>query len=182
MSFPVLPFPLVHFLAAISSERLGLDNGARNITIVATHDRSARSRRMEIREDAHWQEIVTTSLAMVAEDDTDTVSIIYPSSDNSPSDMGVLMEGGKEPMVFTWTYGPAFQMTLVDGGEARDMVLNGAGVQETQAILNRLAGSAKSPEKPKALEPNPKLAVAFKELLTVPGNVEILSPKGDKIN
>lgn len=141
MSYPSLPFALVHFLASVSAERLSLDNSASQITIVAQHDKSTRARRLEISDESHWQSVLTNAVAMVAEKPTDTLTILYPSSDGAPVDVGVLIEGGKPPMVFSWTFGPAFQMLLIEEGETRNMVLNGAGVQETQAILDRIHGS-----------------------------------------
>ena len=75
-------------------------------------------------------------------------------------------------MVFTWTFAPAFLMTLVLDGENRKQVLEGAGVRETQAILDRIHNAAGGGGVVPAVE------AGYRE----PEVLTVLAPDGSKLD
>lgn len=137
MSYPTLPFALVTFLAEISSERSKLRKGTRHVTIAAHHDKGVRSQRYEVDTDEQWTAVLQGAIGLFSSDRVDTMSFIYPTNGDDPVDIGVLVEKGKEPMVFQWTYAPAFSIHLIEGGDVVAQVTNGVGVQEVLGLMNR---------------------------------------------
>lgn len=137
MSYPTLPFALVTFLAEISAERSKLRKGTRHVTIAAQHDKGVRSQRYEVDTDDQWTAVLQGAIGLYSSDRVDTMAFIYPTNGEDPVDIGVLVEKGRDPMVFQWTYAPAFTIHLIDGGEIIGQVTNGVGVQEVLGLMNR---------------------------------------------
>lgn len=152
MSYPTLPFALVHYLAQISKERAKLRKGPKHISIMAHHDKGVRSRRFEVEEDHHWTEVLQSAIAMYSEGPIDTMTFMYPTSEGDPIDIGVIVERGKEPMVVEWTYAPEFKIVLLEGGDVVTQVTTtGVGVQEVLGLMNR--------EQTPTLRPQPEPAI-----------------------
>lgn len=138
MSYPTLPFALVHYLAQISKERSKLRKGPRHVSIMAHHDKGVRSRRFEVVEDSHWTEVLQSAIAMYSEGEIDTMTFMYPTNGNEPVDIGVIVERGREPMVVEWTYSPEFKIVLLESGDVVTQVTTtGVGVQEVLGLMNR---------------------------------------------
>lgn len=138
MSYPTLPFALVHYLAQISKERAKLRKGPTHITIMAHHDKGVRSRRFEVETEGHWTEVLQSAIAMYNEGPIDTMTFMYPTNGGDPVDIGVIVERGKDPMVVEWTYAPEFKIVLLESGDVVTQVINtGVGVQEVMGLMNR---------------------------------------------
>ena len=137
MTYPVLPFALVTFLAEISKERSQLRKGTRHVTVAAQHDKGVRSQRYEVDTDDQWTAVLQGAIGLYTSDQVDTMAFIYPTNGNDPVDIGVIVEKGKDPMVFQWTYAPTFTIHLIESGETVANVTNGVGVQEVLGLMNR---------------------------------------------
>lgn len=137
MSYPTLPFALVHFLAGASKERASLRKGPRHVTIAAQHGKGVRSRRYEVETDDNWISVLQGAVALYTEGPVDTMALIYPTTGNDQVDLGIIIEKGREPMVFQWNYGNDFNLWLIDEGPNVDQLKNGVGVQEVLALMNQ---------------------------------------------
>lgn len=140
MSYPTLPFALVNFLAGISKERATLRKGPRHVTVAAQHDKGIRSRRYEVETDDQWTAVLQGAISLYSEGAVDTMALIYPTDGNDQVDLGVVVEKGKEPMVFQWNYGADFNLWLIDEGPNVEQLKNGVGVQEVLGLMNRDTG------------------------------------------
>lgn len=137
MSYPTLPFALVNFLAGASKERASLRKGPRHVTVVAQFDKGVRTRRYEVETDDHWTAVLQGAIGLYSEGQIDTMALIYPTNGGDQVDLGVIVEKGKEPMVFQWNYGADFNLWLIDSGDNVEMLKNGVGVQEILGLMNR---------------------------------------------
>ena len=161
MTHPTLPFAIVTFLADISEQRANLRKGPTHISVIAQHDKSVKSSRFEVENDANFAEVLQSALSMYATNSVDTMMFTYPTADEV--DIGVIIEAGKEPMVVEWTYAPKFGIRLIEGGAIVDQVTHGVGVQEVLALMNRDNPAASMPGLPKKADAKPALTVEFKK-------------------
>lgn len=140
MSYPILPMALVTFLAGASKERSELPTGPRNITVVAHHNERVWPMRFAVETDAHWGEVVESSVRLFSQQKVDTMTIIYPADDNSV-DFGIILEGGRKPSFFEWQYKPVFNVRLAPDNIIAS-ISKGAGVETLQGLLDRAAKDA----------------------------------------
>lgn len=136
MSYPVLPMALVTFLAGVSKERSELPKGPIHVTTVIQHGPSFRPSRFAVQNDMHWSEVLEVTIQNYNAGGVDTVTLIYPSSDDEPVDFGIILEGGRKPFCFQWTYAPVFDIRLASDG-IRDQITKGIGVATMQGLLDK---------------------------------------------
>ena len=129
MSYPTLPFPLVHFLAEITPQRASLVQGPRHITIVATKDLTASSERVEITTDAHFLAVDNSINRLMLKENVDTLTLLYSTPEDPKVDVGIILEKGKEPMAIEWTHSPHFILRLITAEETKTVLLGNAGVR-----------------------------------------------------
>ncbi|MBS7671446.1 hypothetical protein [Croceicoccus gelatinilyticus] len=144
MTYPTLPFALVSFLADISTERAQLSKAARHATVIVHHDKSVRSARVEITEDAHFSAISDNIGKLCAQGPFDTIALIYSTAGDDPLDVGILLGHDREPTIFEWTYAPAFGIKLQENDEARSALSNAEG----RALAEMLLGKKVEPATP----------------------------------
>lgn len=137
MSYPSLPFALVTFLAEVSEERSKLRKGPRHITLAAQHDKGVRSQRYEIDTDDQLNNVTAGAVDLYTSGPVDTMALIYPTVGDRSEDIGVLLEMGKAPMVFSWTFAPAFTIRLIEDDSALESLRRNVGVENIINLMTR---------------------------------------------
>lgn len=127
---------LVTFLAAISKERSELPKGPRHVTSVVHHDTSVRASRFAVETDMHWSEVIERTIQEYNKGPVDTVTMIYPSDGDDPVDFGIILEGGRKPFCFQWTYAPVFDIRLTSES-IQSQIGQGVGVSTLQGLLDK---------------------------------------------
>jgi len=131
-----LPMALVTFLAGVSKERSELPKGPRNVTTIVHRGEGVRSARFAVEVDAHWNEVVEQTIRMFNEGPADTIVVIYPADGTDPVDFGIILEGGRKPFCFQWTYSPVFDIRLAHP-DVIAQISKGVGVETFQGLLDR---------------------------------------------
>lgn len=137
MSYPTLPFALVYHLANITPERATLGSGRRMVGIHAHHDRSIRSVRVEITSDSELPNIEAAVARIFAEGPVDTLTLTHTMTDDRREDIGIIIERGRDPMIFAWQWAPAFGITLIEGENADRDIDTWSGVRLAKDLLAR---------------------------------------------
>lgn len=136
MSYPVLPMALVTFLANVSKQRSELPKGPTHVTTIVHHGENVRASRFAVEVSAHWDEVIERTITAYNEGAVDTVTFIYPTVDGDPVDYGIILEGGRKPFFFEWTYSPVFDIRLVSA-DVQAQISGGVGVKIMQELLDR---------------------------------------------
>ena len=137
MNYPTLPFALVYYLAQVTPERKTLSANGRHVGIYAHKDREISAMRLEITSDDQLPQIEAELAKMVAKDNWDTVTMTFSTTDSDPSDLGVIIEKGKEPMIFSWQWSPHFGITLIDSAETMSKIDTWSGVRLARDLVER---------------------------------------------
>lgn len=137
--YPTLPFALVFYLAQITPERATLSTDGRHVGIYAHKDRGISAMRLEITNDDQLSNIEAEVAKMFAKEEADTITLTFSTTDEGSSDLGVIIEKGKEPMIFTWHWSPIFGMTLVDDEETLKVIDTWSGVKLARDLMSQRA-------------------------------------------
>lgn len=137
MAYPTLPFALVFDLARVTPERATLGKNIRNVSIHVQHDRSVRSRRVTIQNDDQLPHIEAEVARLISEADFDTVTLVFSTTGEENSDIGVILEKGKEPVIFNWQWAPHFGITLIDNEEIKTEIDSWSGVRLAKDLIKR---------------------------------------------
>ncbi|WP_298842931.1 hypothetical protein [uncultured Salinicola sp.] len=137
MNYPTLPFALVYYLAQVTPERAKLASGGRHVGIYVHKDRSVSAIRLEIMNDEQLPQIEAEVARMMSQNDYDTVALTFSTTDSEPSDIGVIIEKDKDPMIFNWQYSPQFGITLVDDKETADRIDTWSGVRLARDLVKK---------------------------------------------
>ena len=135
MNYPTLPFALVYYLAQITPERARLTANGRHVGIYVHKDREISSVRLEIQNDDQLPQIEAEVARLLSQKDCDTITLTFSTTDSEPSDLGVIIEKDKEPVIFNWTYSPQFGMTLVDNAETAEKIDTWSGVRLARDLI-----------------------------------------------
>lgn len=142
MTNPTLPFALVNFLARISEERAKLPIGPVHIGAYAQSQKSVESVRFQIESDADWNQVLKGALNLYNARPVNSMTFTYSDKEITTSDVGIILERNKPPMVFIWDFSPKFNMWLVEDEETINRIKNGEGAKEIQELMNRDVGYA----------------------------------------
>jgi len=137
--YPTLPCALVFYLAQITPERASLSADGRHVGIYTHKDRGISAMRLAIMNDDQLSNIEAEVARMLSKEECDTITLTFSTTDDQSSDLGVIIEKGKEPMIFTWHWSPIFGMTLVDDEETMKVIDTWSGVKLARDLMNRKA-------------------------------------------
>lgn len=133
--YPTLPFALVFHLARITQERAGLGKNKRMVGIHAHHDKSIRSQRVEIERDEQLPIIEAQVAKMIGDGPLDTLTLTFSTEGDSVNDIGIILEKGKEPMLFSWIWSPFFGIELITDKETGKNMDDWSGVRLAKNLL-----------------------------------------------
>lgn len=157
MTYPTIPLAYVTFLAEISEERsrlsaenAGLATKVTQVTVIAHHDKQVRSRRYAIQDNTpeHWTEMLMGAVGLFNEGEVDTMMVLFPT-DSQEVDVGYLLEGGKEPRFYEWTYAPKFSLRLTSPAIEKQLAETAAGFETLKGLLDKQLGSRPALSPPK---------------------------------
>lgn len=137
MTYPTLPFALVFQLARLTPERAQIGGGKRQVGIHVHHDRSVRSRRVEIERDDQLPAIEGEVARMITEGECHTVTLTFSTDGDEKSDIGVIIEKGRDPMLFSWEWSPQFGITLVEDAALLEKIDTWSGVKLAKDMIGR---------------------------------------------
>lgn len=135
--YPTLPFALVYHLARITPEREEIGLNKRIVGIHVHRDKSISSQRIQIDRDEQLPIIEAEVGRMIAEGPLDTITLTFSTTGEEAADLGVIIETGKPPMVFTWIWKPYFGMELVTDGRFDEAMDDWSGVKVAKGLMAR---------------------------------------------
>lgn len=139
MNYPTLPFALVYYLAQVTPERANLSANGRHVGIYVHKDRSISSIRLDIQSDDQLPQIEAEVARMLSQNECDTITLTFSTTDDQSSDLGVIIQKGQEPMIFNWEWAPRFGITLIDDKETRDRIDTWSGVKLARDLVAQRA-------------------------------------------
>ena len=137
MNYPTLPFALVFELARVTPERASLGDGIRQVGIHIQKDKGITSARVEIKDDQELPLIEGQVARMMTEAEYDTVTLTFSMVEAGGRDVGVILEKGKEPMIFEWQWLPNFGMTLIENEELLNTINDWSGVRLARNLIDK---------------------------------------------
>ena len=135
--YPTLPFALVYHLARITPEREERGLNRRIVGIHVHRDKNINSQRIEIERDEQLPIIEAEVGRMIAQGPLDTITLTFSTNGENPMDLGVILETGKPPMIFTWIWKPYFGIELVTDGSLDKDIDEWSGVKLAKGLMAR---------------------------------------------
>lgn len=128
MTYPTLPFALVHTMAQVTPERRTLRADSIHAIIFVHQGVSCWSRRIEIQSEADFEQVGVQVHDLCRGRTPDSISLFYSTDDPEQSDLGIIMTPGAPDLIVQWTWAPAFQITLDSNAEHQAKLQQAEGV------------------------------------------------------
>lgn len=139
MSYPTVPFALVYFLARITPERASLATEKNHIGLYGHADKEVFSQRFEIDNEGQYPTVEAAVASMIADHKLDTLTLTFSTDGDAKEDLGVIIEKGKAPVIFSWEWNP-FGITLIDDADTVAKIDNWVGVTLARNLIERTVG------------------------------------------
>lgn len=135
MTYPTLPFALVHAMAKVTPERGSLRADIVHAIIFVHQGVSCWSRRIEIQSETDFEQVDAQVHDLCRGRNPDSISLFYSTDDVTQSDLGIIMTPGAQDMVVQWTWAPSFQLTLDGNAEHLAKLQQAEGVSAARQNL-----------------------------------------------
>lgn len=135
MTYPTLPFALIHLMAKVTPERASLPANSAHFSIFAHHGRNCRSVRLQATQPADYDVLDMAIETLLAEAPADTIAIFYSTDDADPVDFGVVIEQGKADTILHWHYAPQFLVELDESQAGAALLSKLPGIETARRLI-----------------------------------------------